>query len=54
MNRIPVVEFSPKSIVAECFKSIAAKIAEEDYKESFKLKLFKGFQKVINRISNFL
>jgi len=54
INRIPLLEFSPRSISAECFRSIAAKICEEEYKESLKLKIFKEVQKIIASFSNFL
>jgi len=54
INRIPLLEFSPRCIPAECFRSIAAKICEEEYKESFKLKIFKEVQKIIASFSNFL
>jgi septum site-determining protein MinD len=54
INRIPLLEFSPKSISAECFKAIAARIADEEYEESWKLKFFRGFNKLINSINTFL
>jgi len=54
INRIPLLEFSPKSITAECFKTIAARISNEEYKESLKLKVFNGFHKIIDIINGFL
>jgi len=54
INRIPILEFSPKSITTECFKAIAARIADEEYNGSLKLKFYKGFNKIINIISRFL
>ncbi len=54
LNRIPLLEFSPKSITTECFKAIAARIADEEFEESIKLKFYKGFHKIINIINEFL
>lgn len=54
INRIPFLEFSRNSITSECFKMIASKISEEEYKESFKFKLFNQLMEFKNKMSLFL
>lgn len=54
INRIPILESSKNSITSECFKIIAYKISEEEYKESFKFKLFTSLMELKNKMIEFL
>ncbi|MEM5815162.1 MAG: P-loop NTPase [Candidatus Aenigmatarchaeota archaeon] len=48
VNKLPILEEKPNSLIAEMFKEIAAKLCEEEYKESWKFKLFKSFNDLVS------
>ena len=54
INRIPLLEYSKNSITAECFRIIASKISEEEYKESLKFKIFAQIMELKSKLEYIL
>ncbi|MGC8993271.1 MAG: P-loop NTPase [Candidatus Aenigmatarchaeota archaeon] len=54
INRIPLMEYSKKSITAECFRIIASKISEEEYNQSLKFKIFSQIMELKNKLEYIL
>jgi len=50
VNKIPIIEEKPNSLISEMITEIASKLCNEDYNESLKLKFFKVLRNFISSI----